>query len=333
MTDPGANLSEVRMIFEKKILDIYKKTLLFRRDPNGSIYYFDKSDFDGLVCEDLSFTGDKGQRLAAHIYYRGEKRYDRLIVFEHGMGCGHRAYMREINEITERGYTVFTYDHTGTLDSEGESIGGFSQSLADLDRAIGFVRSLDEYKDARIAVIGHSWGGFSTMNIPALHPDITHVVALSGFISPKAIQEQALSGLLRFYRKAVYQTEIDAFPDYYAFDGRTSLKGAKTRAMIIHSKDDATCKFDHHFAKLEEALSECENVELLALDGKRHNPNYSAQAVKLLSEFQSSLRAKNKKKELTTPEAKAAFVASFDWWKMTEQDKELWDRIFAFIEN
>ena len=157
------------MIFEKKILGFYKKILLRRHDPDGSVFYFKKEDFDGLCSTDTSFLGDKGQRLSAHFYYRGEKRYDRLVMFDHGMGCGHAAYMREINEITKRGYTVFTYDHTGTLESEGESIGGFSQSLSDLDRAVKFVRSLVEYKDAKIAVIGHSWGGFSTLNISALH--------------------------------------------------------------------------------------------------------------------------------------------------------------------
>ena len=321
------------MIFEKKILGFYKKILLRRHDPDESVFYFKKEDFEGLCSTDTSFLGDKGQRLSAHFYYRGEKRYDRLVMFDHGMGCGHAAYMREINEITKRGYTVFTYDHTGTLESEGESIGGFSQSLSDLDRAVKFVRSLVEYKDAKIAVIGHSWGGFSTMNIPALHPEITHVVALSGFISPKAIQEQVFSGILKFYRKAVYKAEAEAFPDYYLFDGRESLKSSSTKALIIHSRDDATCSFDAHFGELKKALSDQPNVEFLALDGKGHNPNYTAEAVKLLADFSKSLRQKNKKKELTTPEKKAEFVASFDWYKITEQDADVWNKIFEFLEK
>ena len=138
------------MIFEKKVLDYYKKILLCRHDPDGSVFYFSKADFDGLISEDSHFFGDKGQRLQAHLYYRGQKRYDRLIIFEHGMGCGHAAYLREINEITERGYTVFTYDHTGTLNSEGENIGGFSQSLSDLDRAVDYVKTLEGYENAKL---------------------------------------------------------------------------------------------------------------------------------------------------------------------------------------
>lgn len=321
------------MIFEKKVLKIYQKTLLTRHDPDGTRFYFAKEDFTGLCSEEYSFTGDKGQRLAAYIYYRGEKRCDRLIIFEHGMGNGHAAYMREIDCITSHGYTVFTYDHTGTRCSEGENIGGFSQSLSDLDRAVRFVRSLDEYKDAKIAVIGHSWGGFSTMNIPALHPDITHVVPISGFISPKAIQEQVLTGLLKFYRKAIYKSECEAFPDYAGFDGRISLKNTNTKALIIHSRDDKVCLFANHFAELEKALAGNKNVEFLALENKGHNPNYTENAVRLIGEFSSALRQKNKNKELCTPEKKSEFVASFDWWAITEQDSAVWDKIFEFLEK
>ena len=87
------------MIFEKFILGMYKKSLLTRNDPDGTVFYFGKEDFDGLECEDLSFPGDKGQRLAAHLYFKGEKRTDRLIMFEHGMSHGgHAAYITEIAE-------------------------------------------------------------------------------------------------------------------------------------------------------------------------------------------------------------------------------------------
>ncbi|MBQ7344298.1 MAG: alpha/beta fold hydrolase [Clostridia bacterium] len=321
------------MLFERTVLKIYKKKLLRRLDGDGSVYYFSKEDFPGLMSEDISFLGDKGQRLCGHFYFRGERRSDRLIMLDHGMGFGHVAYMREIDEITRRGYTVFTYDHTGTRSSKGENIGGFSQSLCDLDRAVKFVRSKEEYKDTRIAVIGHSWGGFSTLNIAALHPDISHVVALAPFISPRAIQEQVMRGVLRFYRKSVYKLESEAFPDYAHFDGRESLRGVPTRALIIHSRDDRTCRFDEQFERLKEALGDERNVEFLALDGKGHHPHYSLEAVRSRSEYNAALKERRKKKELQSKEELDAFVKSYDWYKMTEQDKDVWNRIFEFLEK
>ena len=312
---------------------MYKKTLLKRLDPDGTLYYFSKEDFPGLCSEEYSFPGHKGQRLAAYLYYRGEKRTDRLIMFEHGMGSGHAAYMQEINKITEQGYTVFTYDHTGTRCSEGENIGGFSQSLSDLDKAYRFVRSMPEYNTADISVIGHSWGGFSTMNIAAIHPEITHAVALAGFISPKAIQEQVFSGFLKFYRKAIFKSELDAFPDYAEFDARKSLKDTKTKVLIIHSKDDPTCHFDNHFGELKKVISDNENVEFLELDGKGHNPNYTEDASKYLMEYVHEKSKLMSQKKLITPDRKKFFLARFDWDRMTAQDERVWQKIFEHLDD
>ena len=322
------------MIFEKKVIAMYKSALIKRQDPDGSLFYFSKDDFAGMECEDLTFTGDKGQKLAAHLYYKGEKRTDRIIMFEHGMGAGgHTSYMQEINLLCDHGYTVFTYDHTGTRESEGESIYGFSQSLADLDCAIAFVRSLPEYEKADVSVIGHSWGGFSTMNAPSVYHNVKHVVALAGFISPQVIQEQFFSGLLKFYRKALFKTECEAFPDYANTDARKTLKKAKAKALIIHSRDDKTCYFDHHFEPLRRALSECDNVEFLPVNGKGHNPNYTVEAVKYKDEMSAELERKTKAGELKTDEQKAAFRSAWDWARMTEQDMDVWNKIFEFLEK
>lgn len=322
------------MIFEKKVVKLFESTLLRRHDPDGTIFYFSKEDFPGLICEEYSFLGDKGQRLMAYLYYRGARRTDKLVIFEHGMGNGHAAYMQEINLLTEHGYTVFTYDHTGTRCSEGEHIGGFSQSLSDLDRAVSFVRSMPEYEKSEIAIIGHSWGGFSTMNIAALHPDVKKVVAIAGFISPRAIINQFLSGALSLYRKAVYKTELDKFPEYAEFDGRVTLASTETKALIIHSRDDNTCHYKKHCGKLKKALAnKCENVEFLTLDGKGHNPNYTEDAVRYKDAFAADLKAKIKAGELDTDEKKAAFIKSYDWKRMTVQDDAVWNKILEFLEK
>ena len=322
------------MIFEKKVIEMYKSALIKRQDPDGAIFYFGKEDFPGMECEDLAFAGDKGQRLAAHLYYKGERRTDRLVMFEHGMGAGgHTSYMQEINLLCEHGYTVFTYDHTGTRESEGESIYGFSQSLADLDYAIKFVRSSPEYAKADISVIGHSWGGFSTMNAPSVYHNVKHVVALSGFIAPRVIQEQFFTGFLKLYRKAIFKAECEAFPDYAETDARKTLKKAKAKALIIHSRDDKTCLFDNHFEELRRALSMADNVEFIAVDGKGHNPNYTFDAVQYKDEMSAEYERKKKFGELETTEQREAFRNSWDWGRMTKQDMNIWSKIFEFLDN
>jgi pimeloyl-ACP methyl ester carboxylesterase len=89
--------------------------------------------------------------------------------------------MKEIERLAHAGYLVFAYDHTGCMESGGEHINGFAQSLADLHSALTVLEKDPSYSAYTFSVVGHSWGGYSTLNIAALHPEITHVVAISGF--------------------------------------------------------------------------------------------------------------------------------------------------------
>ena len=321
------------MVFEKQIIGIYNMMMGSRQDPTGDIYYFDYTDFPGMCAEPFEFKGNVGQALRGKVYYFGEKCKEKITVFDHGMGNGHRAYMREIVELTRHGYTVIAYDHTGCRDSEGESIRGFAQSLADLDHCLKYLKTREDFKGASISVIGHSWGSFSTMNIPALHPEVTHIVGMSGFISVPAILEQFFSGILKGYRPAVYKIEEERNPEYVGFDAITSIKGSSTKAMYIQSLDDKTINTRYHFDKLRAALADRENTHFIPLTGRNHNPNYTEDAVKLLGDFQKRLAKFRKKNKAPTDAEKQEFVSGFDWAAITEQDADLWNRIFDFLDN
>ena len=321
------------MIFEKQIIGIYNGIMGTRNDPTGDIFYFDYTDFAGLSAEPISFPGAQGQALVGNVYYYGEKRKQRLVIFDHGMGCGHRAYMREIEVLTRHGYTVLAYDHTGCRNSEGESVRGFAQSLSDLDCCLKFVKTCDEFKGASISVIGHSWGAFSTMNIAALHPEITHIVAMSGFISVEAVLSQFFGGPLKLYLPAIYKLEQERNPEYVSFDARESIKKSEAKALYIQSRDDKTVNAKMHFDKLREALSDRPNTHFLELNGKNHNPNYTDNAVALLTEMQKKLAKFRRKNKNATQKQRESFVAAFNWTAITEQDDAVWEKIFNFLED
>jgi len=321
------------MLFEKTIVGIYDAMMGSRQDPMGDIFYFDFTDFEGMCAEPFEFKGANGQTLRGKIYYYGEKCKEKITIFDHGMGNGHRAYMREIEHLTRHGYTVIAYDHTGCRDSEGESIRGFAQSLSDLDHCLKYVKMRDDFKGASISVIGHSWGSFSTMNIPALHPEVTHIVGMSGFISVRAILEQFFAGILKGYIPKIYDIERQRNPEYVDFGAIDSIKSSNTKALYIQSADDKTVSAKLHFEKLRAALTDRENTTFIELNGRNHNPNYSDNAVALLTDFQKKLRKFRKKRKNATQEEKQAFVNQFDWQAITEQDEELWNKIFEFLEN
>lgn len=321
------------MLFEKQIVKKYKEQTFVRCDDTGVAKYFSAADFEGLKSTAFSFTSQQGHKLQGYFYLYDNPKEDTLVIFDHGMGGGHRSYMREIETIAKAGYMVFAYDHTGCMESGGTSTNGFAQSLNDLDCAVKAIKAEQRFKETSINVIGHSWGGYSALNIAALHPDIKHIVAISGFISVKAMVEQYFGGIMKIYGKKIYDIERKTNPKYVELDAVETLRGRNVKALVIHSAEDPVVKREKHFDVLHNALKDKENISFILTEGKFHNPNYTQSAVRYKDEFFAALTKKLKNRELETDAQKQAFTSAYDWWKMTQQDTELWNRIFEFLEE
>ncbi|MBE5950070.1 MAG: alpha/beta fold hydrolase [Lachnospiraceae bacterium] len=311
---------------------VYRNAVYSRADADGSIFYFSAEDFDGLHQEPFVFVSSKGHKLQGYFYYYDTYVPERIIMFEHGMGSGHKAYMKEIERIARQGYLVFTYDHTGCTESGGESNGGFVHSLIDLNDAINALQKEEKYREKDISVVGHSWGGFSALNIAAFHPEVSHIVAMAGFVSVSQILRQFFGGILSGAYKRIYEKEKLTYPEYIESDAISALKKTDAKVLIIHSKDDKTVSFQKHFAVMQKKLGNRGNIRFLALDGKNHNPNFTREAVVYKDAFFADYQKKRKKKLLQTAEQKEAFIALYDWNKMTEQDETVWNEIFETLE-
>ena len=319
-------------ILNNKLDQRYKGVVVKRIDDNGSLFYFKPTDFDGLITEDFSFKTEKGHTLRGRFYHYGSPKPNRLIVFEHGMGVGHRAYYREIERIAREGYLVYSYDHTGCTESDGEHIMGLSGSIVDLDACICALVSYG-FDEKNISVIGHSWGGFSTMNILSFHPDLKNVVALSGFISVKDMQRQVTPVSISMFRPYFYKLEKEMNPNHYSCSAIDTLSRATSPALIIHSMDDPSVHGKRHFLKLQKALGNKENVTFVKLHGKGHNPTYTEDAVKYKDEFMAEHKRRIKEGIPIDTDEHRAFLMSYDWHRMTNQDENVWRIIFDFFEK
>ncbi len=316
----------------KIITNIYSKTLFSRHDDDGSVFYFSHTDFPGLKREPYYINNQKGEKLTGYFYMYDGYKEDSLVIFEHGMGAGHRGYMREIERIAKEGYLVFAYDHTGCTESEGEHIRGFSGSLADLDSVVSSLMSDDRYKSLNVSIIGHSWGGFSAMNIGALHKNLHSIVAISGFSSVKKMQKQVIPFLFRPYTRMLYKLEEKENPKYYNKTAVESLRNTKARVLIIHSSDDKTVSARLHFYTLRQELVKMDNIKFLLVNGKNHNPHYAKEAVEYKDEFFTDLTNRRKGNKLSSEEEKRNFHALYDFYRMTEQDEDVWAEIFKTIK-
>ena len=179
--------------------------------------------------------------------------------------------------------------------------------------------------------MGHSWGGFSTMNITALHPEITHVVSMSGFITVEQIVNQNFSGLLKFFRKGILELERRSNPDFVNFNAVESLNNTNAKVLLIYSADDSVIHKALHYDVLAENLKDRPNIRFLLVDHRDHSPNYTDDAAKYKNEFFAAFTKANQKKLLATKAQQEAFMAQYDWRRMTRQDPQVWDAILKAL--
>ncbi len=318
------------MIFNK-LEQLYKKMVYTRADDNGCVFYFSAADFEGLHQTSYLFKSSKGHMLQGYFYYYDNYIPGRLVMFEHGMGSGHRGYMKEIELLAREGYLVFSYDHTGCMESGGETTGGFIHSLIDLNDAINALQEDAEYRDLEISVIGHSWGALSTLNISALHPEVRHQIALAGPISVAHMLKQSFGGLLSGVGKRILENERKANPDFIGYDAITALKNTSAKVLVIHSDDDPTVKCSASFDLLERAVSGRENITFVKVTGKRHNPNYTEDAVRYKDAFFAVYQKVMRKGQLSTESERREFKSRYDWDRMTAQDEAIWALIFKTL--
>ncbi len=319
------------MALIKRVLTKYKEIGFARCDDTGRVFYFSVKDFPGLNCRNCSFESVRGDILQAYVYSYENPREDKLIVFDHGLGGGHTAYMKEINMLCKQGYQVFAYDHTGCMTSEGESTNGMAQSLCDLNDCLKFIKSKEEYAHKDISVVGHSWGAFAAMNISAFHPDVSKIVAISGFASVKHMVYSSMRGPLAICRKPIMEMESKANPEYVNYDASETLAETKANVLLIYSDNDHICHKKVHYDYLFKKLGHKDNIKFILESGKNHNPNYTLDAVSYKHDFFTRLEKGIKKQLLDSEDKKKAFIASYDWNRMTAQDEVIWGKIFEIL--
>ena len=320
------------MLFEKKVVNLVLGQLLTRQDNTQGIFYFQPENFPGLHARAYDFKSAKGHDLKGYFYCYDGADPKKLVVFDHGMGNGHRAYMREIETLCKLGFLVYSYDHTGCMASGGRHIGGFAQSLADLDDCIKHLKREEFLADREICVVGHSWGGFSTMNIGAIHPEVKKIVSMSGFVSVERVVKQML-GPLKTYAPAIVAAEQRENPRHSRYNALESLEKTQAKVLLIYSEDDKTVLKREHYDPLYIKFCDSERVKFLLLDGKNHNPTYENESVIYKDDFFAQFQKALKKGQLADPEARKEFFGRFDWWFMTRQDMEVWDQITNFLRG
>ena len=300
----------------------YKKNFLCRYDEDPAIPYFRGSDFPNLHMEENTFVNSKGIEIHYFFYYYDNYKKDKVVLFCHGLGPGHSAYLAEINETCKAGYKVLTLDYSGCGFSKGDSMWSVNAPARDVNELLNHLNLKEE-----IVLFGHSLGGYTALKTINIQKDITKAVVLSGFLSI----ENEMRGLTKskFIAKRISSIEKQIDKEYETIDNKDYLRNTKDKILFIQSTDDQMVPFTYALGEVKEYNNP--NVECVVVEGKKHNPNYTYDAVMYMNNTFYEYNTLIKNKTLNTVEKRKEFMSDKSIYKMTEQDPEIMGMIFKFI--
>ncbi len=302
----------------------YIKNFVGRYDKQVGVPYYSYSDFKDLKQEEFSFNNSKGTLLKYfYFYYDGYKK-DKIVLFLHGLECGHAAYMAEINELCKRGFKVLAIDYTGCGDSEGKYLGSLYQPTKDVIELLDLLKLKEE-----IALVGHSLGGYTSLNILSLRNEIKTSVILAGFITPK--DELGHFVKSNFLLKGILRYEKKIGGNLYNLDNVELLKTTKDRIFYIQSEDDQMVPFETAFKVVEAANNP--SIKTLKMSGRKHNPNYTDSAIQYMNEVFGNFYNEVANKNIKTKEDRINYFKDVSLEKLVEQDAKMFDEIAKFIEK
>ena len=204
----------------------YREQLLCRYDKDGYTPYLSASDFPGLISDEGTFVNTAGVAVAFFRYrYEG---FDpaKLVVFCHGLGAGHTAYLAEIEYLCRNGLQVLTLDYTGCDKSGGDGMLSVNRPTRDVVELLDYLKPKEE-----VIVVGHSLGGYTALNVIRMTDKIKRAVILSGFL----VSRQMLGHFIKS-RLINYFVERAERKVHYAVKAFAALTEGNMRMGVGHIK-------------------------------------------------------------------------------------------------
>lgn len=305
-----------------------------KRQDSTPLKFFTSDDYEGLNYTPIEFKSTNDNTLRGNIYYYDYPIYKGVLIFAHGLGVGHLQYTHEINHFAKLGFKVVTYDNTGSAKSDGESTGGLPQGIMDLKSCLDFVRSRDDLKNYNKVLCGHSWGGYSTINVLPFvlkEDNVKCAVAMGApFCSTDALYEMITkeSNLLKFTGPFISMIEKNRYGQISKMNTLASLSNVDIDTMLVHGTKDHIISYENNFKFVEDNLKK-DNVTFVTAENKRHRPNISDDATaydELIRNDVDNLKARKAERE----EFKK-YYDNIDYHKLVEFDDNIMGQIDEYI--
>lgn len=318
----AAALAFVLLILIFTAVFAYNTAFNRRYDKNKLLKYFTAEDFN-LIKSEISLGCLNGA-----VYSKaGVQNNGKIIIFVHGMGPGHCAYITEIAYFCNLGYTVAAVDSLGCGDSFGKKIKGMYEGVISAVDTIDFVQK--HFPQNKIYLVGHSWGGYSAL-CAASQRKIDKVIAISAPSTPaKTLMQGAkpfIGGLLASILKPFWWL---ANLCIFGIKGNSNAAKCATElnipVLLVHGDCDKIVNPGN--AVINKASGK--HISKLIAKGKAHNPYNTLEAEAKLCELSSALARVRK----MTEDEKTAYFSNFDFNAATLEDEEIMLKISEFLSE
>lgn len=290
------------------------KKVFYKYTDTDPFFLFDINDFPNLRYERQIFSNGTND-LVGYFYHYDNYRTNKVVIFVHGYGNGHKRYLDIIDYLCRKGFLVFSYDMTSFDESVAPGIRSFIQGVIDLENAIHFVREKSDYRGLPISLFGHSWGAYSSSTVLNVYPDIESVVEVSGFNSSEE--------LIRIHKEEYAGEDapsvdkyISAYEEYYfgryaKFDAINGFKNSRAKILCIHSKDDKTVPIDAGLNLYEKEFKSSPRFTFVKFDKAGHGEVfYTKEARDYYTFIRNQYNEKFKKDATSTKEDRKAYLNS-----------------------
>lgn len=300
----------------------YIKNYVCRYNKEVGVPYYSYLDFKGLHQDKGTFVNSKKVDIHYFFYYYDNYKKDKIILFCHGLGPGHTAYLAEIEALAKHGYRVLTLDFTGCDASGGEYLGAMTNPTVD---AIDLLNHLSLKEE--VVVVGHSMGGYTALNLVHMRDDIHKAVIMSGFLSISLMIHSAVRQ--KFIANRICKYERKTNKEIYDLDNVAYLKTTKDQIFFIQSDDDQMVPYEIGL-KIVESIDK-PNIKTLKVINRKHNPNYTDEAINYMNEVFGQYYALINEKKIKTDEDSIAYFKDVSLAKLVEQDPDIIKQIVDFI--
>ena len=338
-------LSIVGFVFIFSVISMIVVSIIY----NGQFPRYDRHDSTitaGLRYEDLemvyprSLVNFKSGNNTLQGYIYGHSKDQGLVVVAHGLGGGADSYLSQITYFVDQGWKVFSYDATGSFDSEGKTTKGFPQALIDLDAALTYINSQETFDNLPILLFGHSWGGYAVANILHYDYEIAAVASASGANSAmEMIVEQGRSMMGPFINIQypflwLYQRIL--FDEKASLNAIDAINQTSVPVLIIHGTQDELIAYEGSsiISKLEDITNPNARAISLREPGRNgHNNLFRSRAsMEYIDEINIEYRKLFDSYDQYIPyEIKQDFYSKIDRDLAQDINRDLMDEINEFF--